>query len=71
MATKALTVRLPEDEHEALRAYAFAVDGSMNDVVRRAVQEFLADPGRAEQVDALLDQARGRYRVALDELADM
>jgi uncharacterized protein (DUF1778 family) len=66
-----LTVRLSPEEHEAVKAYAFVTDTSINDVLRRSVQEFIADKGRGEQVDSLLEQARNRYRVALDKLADL
>lgn len=71
MTNRTLTVRLSEEEHEALRAYAFALDDSMNDVVRRAIQSYLAEGDRVEEVDSLLAEARTRYRTALDKLADL
>jgi NRPS condensation-like uncharacterized protein len=69
--TQVLTVRMPKDEHEALRGYAFATGASMNDVVLRALRDFLSGPGRREEFDALLSKARKQYRVALDKLVDL
>jgi predicted HicB family RNase H-like nuclease len=39
----AMTVRLPAEVHEALRTVAFAGGTSINDVVVRAVGNFLVD----------------------------
>lgn len=69
--TTALTVRFPSDELDALRAYAHITEISINEAVIRAVRTFLADAGRQEQFEQLLDQSRSRYRLALDKLADM
>jgi hypothetical protein len=68
--TQVLTVRMPKDEHELLRNYSFATGTSMNEVVLRAVREFLAGPGRRDEFESLLSRARRQYRVALDKLAD-
>jgi hypothetical protein len=67
----ALTVRLPAEVHEALRTVAFASGGSLNDVVLRAVGDFLSDKGRREAVDAMATRVREQYRVALDKLKDL
>lgn len=67
----ALTVRLPAEVHEALRTVAFARGGSLNDVVLRAVGDFLADKGRRQAVDAMASRVREQYRVALDKLKDL
>lgn len=67
----AMTVRLPAEVHEALRAVAFARGGSLNDAVLRAVGDFLADKGRREAVDAMAARVREQYRVALDKLKDL
>ncbi|CAN5221529.1 hypothetical protein BH20ACT9_BH20ACT9_09190 [soil metagenome] len=69
--TQVLTVRLAHEEYEAVRGYAFATDTSMNDIVRRALREFLAGEGREEEFEAFLTRARSQYRVALDKLADL
>lgn len=70
MDTRALTIRLPHDEYETLRGYAFTMDQTMNDVVRKALAEYLTGVGRRQQFETLLGEARSTYRVALDKLAD-
>lgn len=67
----AMTVRLPAEVHEALRAVAFARGGSLNDAILRTVGDFLADKGRREAVDAMATRVREKYRVALDKLKDL
>lgn len=54
-----------------MKTFSFATDTSINDVALRAIHTFLTSEGREEEVVALLDQARGKYRVALDKLAGM
>lgn len=64
-------LRLTEDEMAAVRAFARTTDTSMNDVIRRAVREFLAGDARREEFNTILDQTRERYAVALEKLADL
>jgi len=66
-----LNVRVPKDVFQALRTYAYATDGTINEAVVRALVDFLAVRGRQEEVDAFLKGARRQYRVALDKLADL
>lgn len=66
-----LNVRVPKDAYDALRTYAYATDNSINEVVLRALADFLASRGRQEEVDSFLEGARDQYRVALDKLADL
>ena len=66
-----LNVRVPEEVYDALRTYAYATDSTINDAVLRAIVDFLASRGRQEEVDAYLQSARKRYRVALDKLAEL
>lgn len=68
---QAVTLRLSQDEYEALRTFAFVTDSSINEVARRALREFLVTKGREEEFDVLLKKARLQYRVALDKLADL
>jgi hypothetical protein len=70
MVTKALTVRLPEDEHTALRLYAFLSGVSFNDAVVQAVRQFLLSK-HDELFEKGIDRLRTQYRVALDKLADL
>lgn len=67
----AMTVRLPSEVHEALRAVAFASSASLNDVVLRAVADFLGDRARREAVDAMAGRVREQYREALDKLKEL
>ena len=67
-----VTVRLPRQEYEALRTYTFLTNASQQDVLARALREFLTAHGsRGEEFDALFDRAREQYAVALDKLADL
>ncbi len=70
-ATKVLTLRLPEDEYDALRGYAFVTDTSMNEVMRRALLDFLGSSGRREEAEAFFQKFSRQYAVALDKLADL
>lgn len=69
--TRTLTIRVPEDVHEALRTLAFATNTSINEIAVRALRDHLAHEGHRRAVEAFLAQARRRYRVALDKLADL
>lgn len=69
--TQAVALRLNHDEHQALKAYSTVTGVSANDVIRRALREFLSGPGRQEEIDAHLQDVVERYAVALDKLADM
>lgn len=66
-----LNVRVPRDVYDALRTFAYATEGTINDAVLRAIVDFLASQGRQEEVDTFLKAARKQYRVALDKLADL
>lgn len=70
MVHKALTLRIPEDEHDALKLYAFLTNTSLNETVVRAVREFLLS--RSDELfEESIDRLRAQYRVALDKLADL
>jgi hypothetical protein len=66
-----LPVRLPAEDYEALKAYAYFCDQSMNEVVGAAVREFLSGPGRQEQMKAMLARVQSDYRLTLDKLKDL
>jgi plasmid stability protein len=55
---RALTVRLPEDEYNLLRAMAFSHDRSINDVVRLAIRKLIESSGGRPHLEALLETAR-------------
>jgi hypothetical protein len=68
-STQAVTMRLPLDEYEALRAYAFVSKQSVNDVVRRAIRQLLATEGASGETYAMFDAAKGQYRVVVNEIS--
>ncbi|HEY8202964.1 MAG TPA: hypothetical protein VII47_16645 [Actinomycetota bacterium] len=70
-ALQQVLVRLPKEEHEALRSFAGLTGISLNEAIIRAVREFLAGEGRREEFDALLARAKSQYEVALDKLKDL
>jgi len=69
--SQALTLRIPKEEHEALRAFAFHAGQSVNEVVLSSIRQYLTADGRSEEFESLLDKARTQYRVALDKLKDL
>lgn len=66
-----VTVRMPKDEHEALKTFAFHTASTVNEVVLRAVRNYLASEGRSQEFQTLLKKSQARYRVALDKLKDL
>lgn len=68
---QAFPLRLSEEESTAVRTFAHVTGSSVNDVIRRAIREFVAGQGRQEEFEAMLTSAREQYAIALDKLADM
>ena len=66
-----LTVRLPAELHEQLRAYKFFTHEPINELVVRLIAEYLAGPGREEIEKGMTERAKEMYGIALDKLADM
>ena len=64
----AMTLRLTEDETEALRRRAELERRSMQDVARQAVREYVENHSRAELLDQVLDDELPRYAEALERL---
>jgi hypothetical protein len=60
--TRAITLRLPEADHEALRTLAFIEETSINEIVLRAIRGYVAAQHRIEKFEAMLDRARLHYR---------
>jgi predicted transcriptional regulator len=63
-----MTLRLTDDESEALRRRAELESRSMQDVARQAVREYVESHSRADLLDAVLDSELPRYAEALDRL---
>lgn len=65
----AMTLRLTDDETEALRRRAQLESRSMQDVARQAVREYVESHSRAELLDQVLDEELPRFAEALERLS--
>jgi predicted transcriptional regulator len=66
----AMTLRLTDEETEALRAQAEREARSMQEVVRAAVREYVTRRGNARLVDDELQYVVTTYQEALRRLGD-
>jgi plasmid stability protein len=64
----AMTLRLDEQETEALRKRAEREGRSMQDVARQAVRDYVERTSQRELLDSVLDQELPRYAEALERL---
>jgi predicted transcriptional regulator len=64
----AMTLRLTDDESEALRKRAERESRSMQDVARQAIRDYIEDTSRRELLDDVLDTELPRYAEALERL---
>jgi hypothetical protein len=69
MEYMAMTLRLADDETEALRRRAELEHRSMQEVARQAIREYVENRSRAELLDKVLDEELPRYAEALERLA--
>ncbi len=70
-ATTALTVRLPAELADALKNYAFITETSGNEVIKRAIVEFLRAHAQTDMVRAAFEKALQQHAIAFDKLADL
>jgi plasmid stability protein len=66
----AMTLRLSDEEAEALRARAVREGRSMQDVVRGALRDYIARTSERELLDDVLDAELPRYAEALKRLGE-
>jgi hypothetical protein len=66
----AMTLRLSEEETEALRLRAQREGRSMQEVARSAVREYIDRTSRRELVDEVLDAELPRFAEALRRLGE-
>ena len=66
----AMTLRLTEDETEALRRQAEVEGRSMQDVAREAVRDYVERHTRTELLEQVLDSELPRYAEALRRLGE-
>jgi hypothetical protein len=64
----AMTLRLTDEENEALRRRAQLEARSMQEVARQAVREYVENHSRAELLDQVIDEELPRYAEALERL---
>ncbi|GAA5016591.1 DUF6290 family protein [Actinopolymorpha pittospori] len=64
----AMTLRLTDEEAEALRMRAELEHRSMQDVARQAVREYIESHSRVDLLDRVLDEELPRYAEALERL---
>ncbi|HUH70337.1 MAG TPA: DNA-binding protein [Mycobacterium sp.] len=69
--TTGLTVRLPAELADAVKNYAFVTDTSANEVIKRALIDYLKVHGRADMMKAAFDQVVQDHSIALKKLEDM
>lgn len=66
----AMTLRLTDDEQEALRARAAAEGISMQEAARRAVREFVANADHRERVALAAEKVTRAHAEALRRLGE-
>lgn len=64
----AMTLRLTDDETNALRQQAEHEGRSMQEVAREAVRDYVERKSRRELLDRILDRELPRYAEALERL---
>jgi predicted transcriptional regulator len=63
-----MTLRLSDDEADALRLRAEHESRSMQEVARQAVREYVENHSRSELLDQVLDDELPRFAEALERL---
>jgi plasmid stability protein len=66
----AMTLRLTDDETDALRRRASREGRSMQEVARTALRDYIEHTSRRELLDEVLDQQLPRYAEALRRLGE-
>lgn len=66
----AMTLRLTDDETDALRRRAQREGRSMQEVARSAVRDYIERTSQCELIDEVLDEELPRYAEALRRLGE-
>lgn len=66
----AMTLRLTDDETEALRQRARREGRSMQEIAREAIRVYIEQTSRRELLDHILDEELPRYAEALKRLGE-
>ena len=64
----AMTLRLADEETEALRRRSKLEQRSMQEVARQAIREYIENHSRADLLDQVLDEELPKYAEALERL---
>ena len=64
----AMTLRLTDDEAEALRLRAEIEQRSMQEIARQAVRDYIERTSRRDLLERVLDEELPRYAEALERL---
>jgi predicted transcriptional regulator len=65
-----MTLRLTDEETEALRLRAKLERRSMQEIARQAIREYVEQHSRADLLDRVLDEEIPRYAEALRRLGE-
>lgn len=65
-----MTLRLSDDQSEALRVRADFEGRSMQEVAKSAIEEYLEAHTKADLIDRILDEELPRYAEAMRRLAE-
>ncbi|OAA26344.1 Ribbon-helix-helix protein, copG family [Frankia sp. EI5c] len=65
-----MTLRLTDDEAEALRLRSELEQRSMQEIARQAIREYVEAHSRAELLNQVLDEELPRYAEALRRLGE-
>jgi hypothetical protein len=66
-----LTVRIPADLHQQLRAWKYFTGRSINELATELLSGYLAGGGRKEISKAMTDATKSQYADALRKLAEL
>lgn len=70
MVLVSMTLRLTDEEAEALRLRARLERRSMQEIARQAIREYVEQHSRADLLDRVLDEEIPRYAEALRRLGE-
>lgn len=66
----AMTLRLTDDEQQALQARAAYEDRSMQDIARHAIRDYIERTSRRDLLNRVLDEELPRFSEALRRLGE-
>ena len=65
-----MTLRLSDEQSDALRARADHEGRSMQEVAKSAIEEYLETHARSDLIERILDEELPRYAEAMQRLAE-